>query len=248
VDRLRAATGRVFRSPSPDVYSAFAFGYLVDRYPSVAAPMTISALSGRSNGIAAIYLRGKSDVGVEFRRLNAAAGHRCHPRVPDLPTMAALVADAFEHARDAVFPHDRRLVLDRRRLVRTCVSALAGVDEAEWREVVAAIRGALGDDAGLAAWFEAEYGDRRPVPLAPPTPLPRYGGTYLHLDAADFGVRDVFGVAQLCERLLGYKRDGVNAHLVVETPPWLARYWQRLRDDVRRLMGGQVAGEPRVPA
>jgi FkbM family methyltransferase len=57
------------------------------------------------------------------------------------------------------------------------------------------------------------------VPAAPQKPaLRRYGGTYLHLDAAEFGVRDVYDAAVLCERLLGYKADGVNAHLAPEPP------------------------------
>jgi len=115
------------------------------------------------------------------------------------------------------------------------------VDEEEWREVVAAVRQSLGDDAGLSAWFEAEWGDRRPELAPRPTPLPRYGGTYLHLAADEFGVSDVVGVARLCEKLLGYKRDGVNAHLVAGTRPErrsrLARCWRRLRDDARRLAG-----------
>src|SRR5262249_8690475 len=105
VDRLRARTGRVFGSRSPDVYSAFAFGQVAGTYHSLTAPMGISALSGGSTGVAELYLSGRSPVAGEFQRLNAEAGHTCHALVPDLPVMPARVADSFQQAKDALFPH-----------------------------------------------------------------------------------------------------------------------------------------------
>jgi hypothetical protein len=255
VSRLRAITGRVFQSQSPDVYSAFAFGYLAGTYHSVAAPMTIAGLSGRSNGVAAIFLRGRSPITDEFRRLNVEARHGCHPRVPDLTTMAALVADSFQRARDALFRDDPLLWLDRQALVHHCLRELADVGSEEWRESARAIREAIQDDPTLLAWFEATHGERRAEDAPRRVPLPRYGGTYLNLDAADFGVTDVSGAAQLCEKLLGYQRDGVNAHVVPEhrePPPGASEdgptgRWRQLRSAARRLAGLGMA-RPGTPA
>jgi hypothetical protein len=41
----------------------------------------------------------------------------------------------------------------------------------------------------------------------------RYGVDHLHLEAATFGVRDIDAAADLCERLLGYKKDGLSFRL-----------------------------------
>jgi Glycosyl transferase family 2 len=244
IERLRATTGRVFRSQSPDVYSAFTFGHLAGTYHWLAAPMTISGLSSGSNGVALIYLRGKSPIADDFRRRNAEAGHGCHRRIPDVPALAALVADSFQVARDAFFPDDPALVVDRQAVVRLSLDALAGVDEEDWRAYVAAVRDAVQDDKHLSHWFDAEFGDRPPASGTPVPVLPRYGGTYLRLDAAEFGVKDVLGASELCERLLGYRRDGVNAHLTPEAglnrpdrplPPsrWLGAALRRIRGRAR---------------
>jgi hypothetical protein len=212
-DELRRRTGRVFRSESPDVYSAFAFASLVDPFHSVNAPMSICGLSGHSNGVACLQQVGGSPIATEFRKLNAAAGHLFHPRIPFLSSLPACVADSFQHAKDALFPHDDTLAVDRRRLVTNCLRARPPRDEEEWGGFVAACRQAFADDGALLSWFEAEYASQ---PFRPATPanqedgLKRYGGDYLYLDTRDFGVSDVFGAAELCERILGYRRHGVN--------------------------------------
>jgi FkbM family methyltransferase len=217
LDRLRSRTGRVFRSAFPDVYSAFAVAHLAGRYHSCTAPMGLSGQSGTSNGVAVLFLGERSPVAEEFRRLNAGAGHIAHPGVPDLPLMAALVADSFQHARETLFPDDAELVLDRRAVLVECLQALGGAGEAELAGAADAMRSAIRDDPALLAWFEKSW--RAAARDAPRKPaLRRYGGTYLHLDAAAFGVRDVYGAAELCERLLGYKAEGVNAHLAPEPP------------------------------
>src|SRR5262245_24692143 len=213
--RLRTRTGRVFRSACPDVYSAFAFAHLAGRFHSCTAPIGLSGLSGASNGVADLFLRGQSPVTEEYRRLNTEAGHLLHPQVPDVPVMAARVSDAFQHARAALVPHDAGLVLDRRVLLAKCLRDLGGSGEAQLEVAAAAMRGASRDDPALLAWFERSW--RAAVPDVVPKPdWYRYGGRYLHLDAAEFGVRDIYEAAVLCERLLGYKADGVNAHLVPE--------------------------------
>src|SRR5262249_45665141 len=78
------------------------------------------------------------------------------------------------------------------------------------------LREALRDDPALAAWFEAACADGPAGDPAPPPRPKRYNGSHLHLDASAFGVTNVFDAAQLCEQLLGGKRDGLNCHLEPE--------------------------------
>ena len=213
VERLRARTGRVFQSQSPDVYSGFAFGHLAGTFHSLTAPMNVSALSGQSNGVACVYLKGKSPIAEEFCSLNRGT-NAPHPQAPDLLVMSAGIADSYLRARDALFP-EAPSALDRRQLVQRCLQEGRAGDAEEWRHVLDSVRRSVADEPALRAWFEAEYGRLPFAAFAPTTPqrLKRYGGTYLHLDAADFGVTNVYEAAQFCEKLLGYKRDGINAHL-----------------------------------
>src|SRR5262249_33328435 len=60
IARLREKAGRVFGAQSPDIYSGFAFAYLMGRYPSLGHPLAINAGSATSNGIASIGLEGAS--------------------------------------------------------------------------------------------------------------------------------------------------------------------------------------------
>jgi hypothetical protein len=178
--------------------------------------MNVCGLSGRSTGVACLYQGGQSPIAREFRQLNAGAGHLFHPQIPFLSVLPATVADSFQHARDALFPGDATLVLDRRRLMANCWRARPPRDEPEWQDFLAACRRALADDAALVAWFEAEIAGRPWESTKQPAlqeSLRRYGGDYLYLDTRDFGVHDVLGAAELCEKLLGYRLHGVNARL-----------------------------------
>jgi FkbM family methyltransferase len=217
IESLRARAGRVFQSECPDIFSAFAFASLAGAYHSVAAPIGISGLSGKSNGVAGIYLKEKSPVSHEFRGLNAKAGHRRHQHVPEAPVMSAAVADSFLHAKAAHFPDDAALRLDRKQLVVNCINESRPTGEEEWRQIRAALRQSLSDDVELCAWFDSEHGQRAWESLTPsPHRYKRYGGAYMNLDASEFGVTNIFEAAELCEKLLGGRRDGFNYHVVPE--------------------------------
>jgi hypothetical protein len=209
IARLRGQTGRVFGNCYPDVYSGFAFAYLAGTYVSVDLPMAVTGLSGKSNGVATLLSREPSAVADEFHRLNAATELRPHPRVPDLPVFPAVpVADSFQHAKDALFPTDDRLRLDRRLLAQQCVAGLWAADPEQWAARLAVIRAALADDPDARDWFDRGPGREPFRPAAAKKILsrePGYDGTQLHLRADAFGVSDVAGAARLCEQLLGVR-------------------------------------------
>lgn len=232
---LRRKTGRVFGARSPDIYSGFAFAYLARSYASIGRPMSINAGSAKSTGVSSVHLKGKSPIAQEFRFLNTAAGLRCHPQVPDIPVMCAGIADSFQWVKDALFPDEPNLTIDRKQLVINCVQALRADSEEEWRRSLLAIRESL-TDVGLQKWFDSRFLSRSPS-------LRNSGkrsewkkgfdGRNLHLNAAEFGVTDVFGVAELCEKILGYRKNGV------EIPTKLGLVAKRLWSAARILLKGQ---------
>ena len=219
-EQLRRKTGRAFKSRTPDVYAAFAIAHVAGVYHSLNAPLAIAGISGKSTGMARHFVKGSSAIDGDFRHLNDRAGHALHAHIPDLPPIASAVGDAFLYAKEALFADDASMTLDRRRLIAICLRETEVDTEEEWRHVLTVCRHALSDDAELLAWFDSAHGnlsfDARPKHVRKQVEK-RYGGMYLNLDASEFGVADVADAAQLCEKLLGYKRDGVNAQLRSDT-------------------------------
>lgn len=216
-DQLRARTGRVFKTRTPDVYAAFAVAALVATFHSLRAPLGVCGRSGASTGVARHFSKKGSAIDNDFRRLNDAAGLHLHPWVPDLPPIPSAVADAFLWAKTDLFPDDATAALDRRVVVRDCIRETELDSPEEWQEVQAACRAALADSPELLAWFDHEYGGVKYNALPRPDRVhlswKRYGVGYLNLDTAGFGVRNIDDAADLCERLLGYKNDGLGFQL-----------------------------------
>lgn len=208
---LRRLTGRVFPHPVPDVYSGFAVAHAAGRYISTTVPMGVSGQSGASNGIATLFHRGRNAIDREFHALNARDGLRSEPTVPDLPVFPQVpVADAFAFAKRTLFP-ELAANLDRRALASACVAG-ARVAESDWPAALAAVRASLADVPELQAWFDTELAGtpyRAPAPVQLRPSRLGFDGTYLHLDAAAFGVSDVAGAARLCEHLLNYRNQPV---------------------------------------
>lgn len=233
---LRRKTGRVFGARAPDIYSGFAFAYLDQSYASIGRPMSINAGSAKSTGVAGVHFKDNSPIAQEFRTLNTAAGLECHPQIPDIPVMPAAIADSFQRAKDVLFPTEPNLIIDRKQLVINCVQALRTDSEEEWRRSLLAIRDSLADDIDLQKWFDFKFLNCSPFLQSRgkrPEWKKGFDGRNLYLDAMEFGVTDVFGVAELCEKLLGYREK------VFEWPKrekWLRR---KLRSVARILIKGQ---------
>ena len=215
-EKLHRETGRFFKSRTPDVYAAFAVAQAAGVYHTLNAPLAIVGTSGKSTGIARHFVRGESAIDRDFRTLNDQAGHALHPIVPDLPPIPSAVADAFLYAKEALFADDAELSLDRKRMIEGCLGGIDLETEEEWRHALDVCRATLADDAELQAWFETTYGSQSFTSLAKrehKQAAKRYGGNYLCLDASEFGVSDIVGVSELCEKLFGYQRDGMDARL-----------------------------------
>jgi glycosyltransferase involved in cell wall biosynthesis len=207
---LRARTGRLFANHSPDVYSGFALAYLAGTYVSTDVPMAVAGQSGGSYGVANLFLRGKSPLDHEFRLFNRQDGLPAHPWVPDLPIFPFVpVADSFQVAKEALFPDDNGLRLDRRALAAHCFHAIHGIEtEDDWQAALGVIRATLSDEPESQAWFDWKFGNEpiyRPPPVQLRSAQMGFDGDFLHLSADAFGVADVHAAARLCAGLLGYE-------------------------------------------
>ncbi len=247
IAELRNRTGRVFSDICPDIFSGFAFAYLTPQFASVGTPLGIAGLGARSNGVA--HLEAGSSIAREFAALNAAAGLRWKPSIPQLTCDSALAAQAFERAREILFPKDRELRLDRKSLLHSCIADLRYLSEDEFRKAQAALRESTMDDPGLREWLDKELSMWRPL-ANPREQLAATGlqGDMLVLDAAEFGVNNVYGAAELFEKLFALAAKGLDAKTVSSfrrvrhsTPPlsWLRGALRRGRLAWRILSRGR---------
>jgi hypothetical protein len=208
IGALRAATGTVFANTCfYDSYTAFCFAYLAKTYTVVGAPMTISGFSATSGGAGYFTLHA-----TPFRQGTGMVGH---PWVPNLAVMNVVMADSFLWAKQALFPGDADLVLDRRRMIAKCVSELWTAEAVERRSLLARIRATLEDSAELLDWF-----DSMDFMNTPPASAFRYrncglgfNGESLGLNANEFGVSDVAGAVDFSARLLGYRATAIKYDL-----------------------------------
>jgi len=212
IDAVRRKVGRVFLGTSPDVSSGLAFGYLVKEYAAVLGPLAIRGIPAASNGVGTINLQGKTDSARDFQTLNDAAGLRWHAEVPPLPLLASIQADAYCQVRDQLFPGDARWLVDRKGLLMNCLAEISRLNsgqesQADARmEVMAAW---VAQNPPLRRIFERErsaLASRQHPAKDPGRPsLSKHG--LLALDASAFGISDVYGAAELCEKLVDYRYD-----------------------------------------
>src|SRR5262249_44402044 len=76
--------------------------------------------------------------------------------------------------------------------------------------------------------------EQRPPPA--PARLKRYDGSYLRLDASEFGVTNVFEAAELFEKVMGYRTDGVDVRQVKDVRVGLALIADRVSAIRRRTL------------
>jgi hypothetical protein len=208
IESLRKKTGRIFKSITPDIYSGFAFAYLVEKYVSISyPPIGILGRSSASTGINGFECKEESPIVREHLLLNEQAGFSFPQRIPKLILSPVASAEPFERAKEALFSDDNGLSIDRKLLIRNCIKELKPQCEDDWKKSLFVLRESLLDDASLIVWFDKEF-LTMPMPHSKQLNLPTWNiglhGNTLQLNAADFGVKDVAGAADLCSKILGF--------------------------------------------
>jgi hypothetical protein len=203
---IRHATGRTFCSLSPDVYSGFSIAHRVGRYGSLGVPLGIAGIGAQSNGQA--HLRGSpsNPIASEFTRLSTAAGLTWHARIPHVTkSIAAVTAEAFETARELLFPSDYVPPTDPSSLADAILADLrfrAQLSPDELAEALAAVRDSLRDYPEKQRWFD-DYCSKTVLGKAPTGWIQGLHDDALFVNAANFGISNVFDAALFVEKLIG---------------------------------------------
>jgi hypothetical protein len=222
VDLLRQQTGKVFQSHVPDIYSGFAFAYLSQSYLSVGRPLGISGRGGKSTSYALISMDNKVETqGINnYGSLWDDSEIDSHPLVPNYSKLKTAtvdgpqVAEPFLQAKDRLFPNDAKLSLNRKWIIYLTMRTLKADTEEHWQEMIDVVRNSLSDSKKLQSWFDSKFLNQPPriVPSHPENrlPFPEFNGSCIILNAADFGVKDVFGAAELGDNFYPDSRDTID--------------------------------------
>ena len=222
---IRATTGRVFSSMTPDIYSGFAIAAVAPRYISMLRPASVAGTCARSNGEGVMRSGAKSDVALEFAELNERFGFHWHAAAPHLPgSLPAIILECFEQAKER-FPRLARARLDRKAVIRMILAerARAGAYDAKV-DAVACLRRWTQGDGPLSRWLDSHWEDLSLLKGAESVTfkVPQKGlqGTTLALDASEFGAFDTVAIAELFERLFNARQH--RSASPRPTNPWKA--------------------------
>jgi len=242
INLLREKTGKVFSASSPDIYSGFALAYLSQRYASIGTPMSIAGTSAASNGYACIGpvdnpIAQEFNLLNEEMQLSC---HPQIPDVPVLPAAIADSFQRAKDALfpdDERFCIDRKKLIINcvwSLYLRYCENL---DDEAKFRMYMGKNRDSLADDIKLQKWFDNRFkklsmDDENFVPRwdrllrrldsrffrsnsqnSHPKGFKKgFNGRDLLLDAAEFDLKNVFTVAEFCEKFYNPEINGLVWH------------------------------------
>ncbi|HEV2571841.1 MAG TPA: glycosyltransferase family A protein [Beijerinckiaceae bacterium] len=215
LEQLRELTGQVFGHRIPDIYSAYAIGFLARDCLDLAVPLSVAGISHNSNGMAQLYDPDAKEIVEDFTNLNARAGLAFHPAVPQEDTVWTPIHDAYLSARDRLFRNDPQFDLDLRAILLQHRNSIPLKPEERRHRLIEAVRVSIAHDAELLAWFDAlpAKGDVDWAELTPTS----FGlhGTSLSLDTSRIGVANILDVVRLVGALVG--DDGKPFHYPATT-------------------------------
>lgn len=150
IKKIKAETGRVFNSISPDLYTGFSFSYLSKSYLSINIPITVGGTSAKSNGLNC--MKKSNQIVDEFKALSEASFSPIHPDVPFIKTIFSGIYDSFLRAQE-----DLNIdigIIDKRKWVDKLISTVVVYDESERDRVIDKIKKSFPNDIELSTYID----------------------------------------------------------------------------------------------
>lgn len=249
IDQHIATVGRMFVTTCPDVYSAYALGYLCDEYVSSSVPMHVNGASASSNGVSSSIQLDQAQsvpdkslrIAEEFKSFNTHAGYLRHPTIPDCEILQTHYDNSFQHAKDLLFPFDDDIAIDRQAMVRGYLDGILSSDPRTVEEIKDAIRRSLADRPDLLPWFEEEAAKPR-VAAASVNPIHKpeilgFDGRFLLVDTAPLPVSNIAEAVRFAANILQIGSNPIRYDLesVADIAGRSAVIEKQLVDRTRRL-------------
>ena len=197
-DVIQAAScdGRYFHSMTPDVYSAFANSFVLDKFLRIDQPLTVEGISGRSIGAS----QGYGVNNFEEKRFVEEADVAFHPDLIYTPSFEVVISEAYLQARsrfpDACKDHNFSIA-------RVCGTVLRNSGGPNRDRIVRAVNEILAKHKAAAVDSETLFS---PWNAAWQRLVQAFTGG--EVDCAIFGVRDVYQASLLAHYLLTLRHEG----------------------------------------
>ena len=201
--RVTARTGEFFGSVTPDVYSAFALGSVIDRYLWMTRSLSVNGASGRSNGANVDQFFRSESGQTETGRFLAEMDIPLHPQMPAVVvgSVVAAVLEAMLQANDRCFRG--ALPIDRADAFQRIMREVARQVPPRYEAAVSSLR-EIGDRTEMSDQAEAAIRKYPNDPVAPvPPPLGMALDDVLTVDISNFGAADVAAAAEVTASILG---------------------------------------------
>lgn len=208
IAELRTKTGGVFFSVTPDCYSAICFAYLSKSYLFLDRPISIAAISKKSNGNNHLYKKWNNEISNEYDSLNNSSSIQFHKKVPFIRSLNAIVSEAFIQAKEKLFKDDNEMILDRKTMILNILKDLVIFEKEEWLYTIGIIKNSLNDDIELLKWFDNILIDHKPqITNINKTQAVETGINIntLIINGSSFGCKNVYDVATFYNKFLESK-------------------------------------------
>ena len=198
---IRDREGKLFRSRSPDVYSAVVLAHACGEFINVSVPFTVAGLSRSSNGVSSAFAGKNSAPRMDFNELNDQSGLFRHPHVPNLIMFPVIeFAEAFNFAKGFHFSADDDISMSRKDLIQACVDrADTGIGVVR-QEILRVCE----DDAELIDYAKNLMLTKNAYVPARSLKPANLGsdGENLHLDGRDFGIENIKDAIMLVHKII----------------------------------------------
>jgi hypothetical protein len=210
LEELKAQTGKICQSRSPDLYTGIALAYLAQSFYYAGPSYSIIGISGNSTGWA--HLLNNQVLLEDFDTTNTADGIDWHPQVPRLPSMVCYIADSFQFAQEALFPQRADLACDPKTFAVNVVATLA--EFADPTQCLQELRRVYAGDAPMLQWIDTilapNFSNIRQE-MAAAEPDPYASKKVYNLDAYErYQISDVYALSQAMANLTSLQQGAAS--------------------------------------
>lgn len=229
-DRLKEKVGRVFNASSPDVFTGYAFAFMLGKYLTIGHPLSINGVSSKSNG--AVH-DNHDKLKEEHWRLLKISAIKWPAELPEFYTAYLGIVEPYIQLT-RFFPEIKGWI-SRKKIYEIIIDHLESSSPEDLEKKKEIIVETAKDDPSLQKWAAAYIEKVNPVFV--PALQTGYGqrigfnGSHLVLDGSHFGLANVYDVSLFIGHLFGEMK---NNHYGNEIFPSLVRRAKRAAGIVLR--------------
>jgi glycosyltransferase involved in cell wall biosynthesis len=204
---LKEKTGRVFNASSPDVYTGYAFAYLLKEYICVGQPLSINGVSSKSNGAA--QSNNDDSKRDDFWKLGERSEIKWPETIPHFYTSYLGIIEPFVQL-SKFFP-ELSGYISRKEIYKIIIDRIESSSEKDLEKKISMILESAKNDKHLYSWVSAYIAEVKPKNI-PETlnsfeNIIGFNGSHLTLDGSKFGLENVYDVSIFINDLFGNLKD-----------------------------------------